>query len=143
MKHFAKSQVPEGQFSALLDLAKGEGDAKVNALQAGGPILGVTFSKGAPGGPAVGEMYNERARHDLKVQQQLPDIRKQMLRGDIEGATTRMQDLGIPKGLQKFYLRTTLNPATRLGTRSLKDFYSRATPEQIERMERARGVGAP
>jgi hypothetical protein len=48
--HLAKSQFPEGQIGAFSDLVKGEGDAKVNALQALGPFAGVTFSKGAPGG---------------------------------------------------------------------------------------------
>jgi hypothetical protein len=49
-----------------------------------------------------------------------------------------MQSLGIPRGLQDFYVRTTLNPATRLGGRTLKDFYVYATPEQRQRLEDAR-----
>jgi hypothetical protein len=41
-----------------------------------------------------------------------------------------MTELGIPAGLQKFYVRTTLNPSTRLNARALRDFYQYATPEQ-------------
>ena len=136
-KHLALAQTPEGQVSALKDLVKGEGDAKVNALQAFGPFAGVTFSKGAPGGPAVGEMYASRAQHEFRVNQALPDIRKMIQRGDIDGAIGRMTELDVPQGLQRFYIKTTLNPATRMSPRAVRDFYLHATPEQRERFERA------
>jgi hypothetical protein len=141
-KHLAGSQLPEGQMSAFADLVKGEGDAKVNALQALGPFAGVTFSKGAPGGPAVGEMYASRAQHEFQVNQALPDIRKQIQRGDIDGAVNAMTELDIPQGLQRFYIRTTLNPATRMSPRAVKDFYLHATPEQRARFDRAREAPA-
>jgi len=137
--HLVKSQFPEGQISAAADLVKGEGDSKVAALQTFGPIAGVTFSKGAPGGPAVGELYQARAQHQYQVDAALPDIRRQIQRGDIQGATARMTSLGIPPGLQNFYIRTTMNPATRLNGRIIRDFYQYATPEQKLRLERARG----
>jgi hypothetical protein len=136
--HLAGSQFPEGQITAASDLVKGEGDANVAAAQAFGPIAGVTFSKGAPGGPAVGELYRAREMHQFQVDRDLPDIRKQVVRGDIAGAQERMTQLGVPPGLQRFYIRTSLFPETRLGGRTLRDFYQYATPEQRERMERAR-----
>lgn len=139
-KHLALSQFPEGQISAFRDLVKGEGDAKVNALQAFGPFAGVTFSKGAPGGPAVGEMYASKAQYEFRVNQALPDIRKQILRGDIDGAIGRMTELDVPQGLQRFYIRTTINPAARLSPRATRDFYLHSTPEQIKRFERALGA---
>jgi hypothetical protein len=114
--HIAGSQFPTGQIGAAWDLVKGQGDKAVNEAQAFGPFLGVTFSKGAPGGPAVGEMYAARTKHDFDVQNALPDIRKQIQRGDIPGAQQRMNELGIPSGLQRFYVRTTLNPSTRLSS---------------------------
>jgi hypothetical protein len=123
---------------AFGDLVKGEGDSKINAMQAFGPFAGVTFSKGAPGGPAVGEMYASKTQHEFQVNQALPDIRKQILRGDTDGAINRMTELDIPQGLQRFYIRTTLNPATRMSPRAVKDFYLHATPEQRERFDRAR-----
>jgi hypothetical protein len=49
-----------------------------------------------------------------------------------------MNELKIPGGLQQFYIRTSLNPATRLQGRTLKDFYQYATPEQRQRLENAR-----
>jgi len=136
--HIVGSQAPEGQIGAGVDLVKGQGDSKVNALQALGPIAGVTFSKGAPGGPAVGELYHAREIHQYAVDAALPDIRRQIQNGDLAGARQSMNELGIPAGLQKFYLRTTLNPATRLSGRTLRDFYQYATPEQRARLEEAR-----
>jgi hypothetical protein len=137
-QHIAGSQLPAGQMNAFSDLVKGEGDSKVNALQAFGPFAGVTFAKGAPGGPAVGEMYASRAQHDFQVNQALPDIRRQIQKGDIDGAVSRMTELDIPGGLQRFYIRTTLNPATRMSGRAVRDFYLHATPEQRQRFDRAR-----
>jgi hypothetical protein len=139
--HIAKSQFPEGQFNAFHDLVTGEGDKKVNALQAFGPVAGVTFSKGAPGGPAVGEMYHARQQHDFAVQSALPDIQKQYLRGDVSGAMSRMTELDIPAGLQRYYSRVWANPGTRLSGRTLRDFYMYATPEQRARLENLRSSG--
>jgi hypothetical protein len=137
VEHIAGSQTPAGQISAFADLVKGEGDKKVNALQAFGPVAGATFSKGAPGGPAVGEIYHAREIHDYAVQAAMPDIRKQIQRGDVDGAYKAMRELGIPAGLQRFYVRTTQNPATRLGGKTVRDFFHYATPEQRERFENA------
>jgi hypothetical protein len=137
-QHIAGAQLPAGQLNAAADLVKGEGDPKVNALQALGPVAGVTFSKGAPGGPAVGELYHARQQHDFAVQAEMPDIRRQILRGDLAGAQERMSQLGIPLGLQRFYIRTSMMPQTRIGGRTLRDFYLYATPEQRQRFENAR-----
>lgn len=138
--HLMEVHAPSGQIQAGYDLIKGDGDPKINAMQSLGPIAGVTFSKGAPGGPAVGEMYHAREAHDFEVQSALPDIRKQIQRGDIAGATQRMNELNIPAGLQRFYIRTSVNPSTRLSAKALRDFYLYATPEQRSRMERFRAV---
>lgn len=138
VSHFMKAQLPMGQINALSDLVTGDGDTKVNALQAFGPLLGFTFSKGAPGGPAVGELYAAKRKHDFQVDMALPDIRRQIQRGDLVGAYERMNELQIPAGLQRYYVRTTLNPAMRLRGRTLRDFYNQATPDQIRRFEEQR-----
>jgi hypothetical protein len=135
--HIAGSQLPEGQIGAFSDLVKGEGDAKVNAMQALGPFAGVTFAKGAPGGPAVGEMYANKSRVEFQINQAMPDIRRQIQRGDIPGAQQRMTELGMDAGYQRWAIKTTLNPATRIGPKALRDFYRTATPEQRARFERA------
>src|SRR5262249_26470912 len=54
------------------------------------------------------------------------------------GAQERMRVLHIPPGLQRFYIRTTVNPSTRVSGRALRDFYLYSTEEQRERLQRAR-----
>lgn len=136
--HIALAQTPEGQINAFADLVRGEGDAKLNALQAFGPVAGFTFSKGAPGGPAAGELYAARSQHQFSVDLALPEIRRQILRGDEQGALDRMTSLGMPPPYQRFIIRTTRNPSLRVSPRALRGFHFYATPEQAERMERAR-----
>jgi hypothetical protein len=140
--HIAGSQLPEGQIGAFSDLVKGEGDKKVAALQALGPFAGVTFAKGAPGGMAVGEMYANKSQFEFRVNQAMPDIRRQILRGDIPGAQKAMTGIGMDASYQGWVVKTTLNPATRLGPKALRDFYRTATPEQRARMERAQQAPA-
>lgn len=137
-KVIAGSQLPEGQINALSELVKGEGDAKVAAAGAFGPLAGVTFSQGAPGGPAVGELYHAKAMHDYKVQLALPDLRKQIQRGDIDGARAAMTELGISPALQRYYIKTTQNPALRLSPRALRDFQRYAPAADRQRMEELR-----
>lgn len=135
-KHLITAQLPMQQINAFADLVKGDGDPNVNAAQAFGPFAGVTFSRGARGGPAFGWLYQARTQHQYQVDTALPDIRRQILRGDERGARDRMTELGIAPGLQKYYIRTTINPATRLNGRTLRDFYLYGTDEQKQRMER-------
>jgi hypothetical protein len=143
-QHLATTQVPEGQIGAAADLATGQGDRKLNLLQTLGPVAGVTFSKGAPGGPAMGELFKAREEHQYRVNQALPEIRRMIQRGEIAMAVKQMIALGIPPGLQQFYIRTTINPATRMTPRTMQDFYRYATPEQRERFLRQRNpLAAP
>jgi hypothetical protein len=141
--HLAKSQFPESQFDATVDLVKGVGDTKLNAAKAFGPFAGVTFSKGAPGGPAMGEIYAAKRQHDFEVQMSMPGIRRQIQLGDVAGAQDRMDELGIPASMQRFTIKTTLDPATRMSPKIVRDFYRYATPEQKARVERLRGPTAP
>ena len=142
-KHLAGSQLPEGQINALSDLVKGEGDKTVSELQLAGPLAGVTFRKGAPGGPAVGEMYHNKSAFEFRVQQAMPDIRKQIQRGDVAGAQQAMTGLGMDAAYSRWVIKTTQNPATRLGAKALGDFYRTATPEQRDRMTRIQQAPSP
>jgi hypothetical protein len=138
--HFATSQIPEIQLSSAADLATGQGDRTLALAQTFGPVAGVTFSKGAPGGPAAGELFRAQEQHRFDVSEAMPDIRKMIQNGDQAGARAQMRDLGIPPGLQNFYVRTTLNPAARFSPRAIQQFNQYATPEQRERFQRARGL---
>lgn len=106
----------------------------IELLTIGLPLVGVTVHEGYPGGPAGGELRRAQEMHRYQVDQAMPDLRRQILRGDISGAVGKMTELGISPGLQQFYLKTTLNPATRVSPRALRDLYLYATPEQMNRV---------
>ncbi len=142
-KHLIASQLPVGQISAFSDMVKGEGDKFVNMAQAFGPFAGVTFSKGAPGGPDVGEMYANKSRVEFAQAQALPDIRKQIQRGDIAGAQQAMTAVGMDASYQGWIIKTTMNPRLRLSARGVRDFYRTASPEAIARFDRAKGRAVP
>lgn len=137
VKHLIGSQLPVGQIGAAHDLVTGEGDSKVNWLQVAGPLAGVTFSRGAPGGPAVGEMYDAKSRREFAISKAMPDLRRQIQRGDLAGAQQAMGQLGMDPSYQRWVIKTSLNPRLRLSSRSIRDFYSSATDEQKARFERA------
>lgn len=143
VKHLVTSQLPVGQIGAFSDLVKGEGDKTVNLLQAFGPIAGFTFSKGAPGGPAVGEMYDVKSRREFAINQAMPDLRKQIQRGDIAGAQKAMGELGMDGSYQRWVIKTTLDPRLRLSARGVRDFYNSASPEAKGRFERDKARVAP
>jgi hypothetical protein len=136
VEHLFAAQTPEGQIRAAADLARGQGDPNVAAAQAIGPIAGVTFSRGAPGGPAQGELYKAREEHQFQVNAALPDIRRMIQNGDEQGARQRMSELGVPPGLQNFYVRTTNNPQLRLSPRAVQDFNRYAPLESRGRFQR-------
>lgn len=50
-----------------------------------------------------------------------------------------MTALGIEPELQKWYVQSTLNPASRLSHHQLQAFSQYASPEEMERLQRAVG----
>jgi hypothetical protein len=137
-KHLVMKHLPEGQISAGVDLLRGEGDIKVNTLRLVGPAFGFTASVGAPGGMARGEQLAAKGAFDARFNLAWPDIKKQIQQGDEEGARERMTAIGVPAWMQKGLIRNADNPAAALRGRTLRDFYQYSTPEQRERLERAR-----
>ena len=67
-----------------------------------------------------------------------PDIRKQVQRGDADGARDAMSAIGVPVWMQKGLIRNANNPAGALHGRTILDFYQYGTPQQRERLENAR-----
>lgn len=137
---FLGDQVPLQSVQAAWDMLNGRGNVGVEALQTFGPLAGMTFSKGAPGGPAVGELFRARDKHDFEVQQAMPGVRRSIQDGDIQSATATMQKLGISPGLQRYYIFTTMNPRARITKRQLEDFKRYATPEEAEAMDRFQSI---
>lgn len=131
---FVRSQVPELQLKAAARVLAGKGDA-TDAAQALAPFAGFTVSKGAPGGEAVGELYQGRSIQDEQVKAALPEVRSLVEEGKLAEATQKLQALGLSPGQIRGLTRGYVNPSTRLSPRALRDFYRYASPEQKRRME--------
>lgn len=137
-KHLVMKHLPEGQITAAVDLLRGDGDKTTNELRLIGPAFGFTASVGAPGGPARGEQLSAKQQFDARFNLAWPDIKKQIQRGDVERARSAMDEIRIPPRMQNGLIRNANNPAAALRGRTLRDFYMYSTPEQQERLERAR-----
>jgi hypothetical protein len=132
-----EGQTPSDSIRAARDLARGVGDPTMNKLKILGPLAGVTFSKGAPGGPAAGEIIRANAIYQFNLSENLPEIRKKIQEGDIDGARKHMTDLGVPSSLQSYYVRTTNDPSSSIRGRKVRNFLQRATPEERDRFHNA------
>jgi diguanylate cyclase (GGDEF)-like protein len=134
--NFFGDQLNTSLWSDARKAIAGGPDSDIAKLHLTGDMTGFTFSKGAPGGPAVGELYHHKSGQEFRVQEAMPAIREQIKSGDIQGAVQEMSKLGIEPKLMEYYIKTTINPASRLSATQLKKFLESATPEERERMQR-------
>lgn len=138
--HFMEAQTPAEPIKGAWELATGQGtpdERRLNLAKTLGPLAGVTFSKGAPGGPHVGEMYHARDKFNIPVQEALPDIRKMIKRGKMEEAVAKMTELKMDANYQRYIVGTTLNPSKRVSKRGRDTLYRTGDAEAIENFERS------
>ncbi len=121
---------PEAQMQGFADMITGDSDKKTAALRTFLPFAGITVSAGAPGGPAVGDMFRIKDRFQFQFDEAKKDLQRQVVGGDVAGARAKMRELGVAPGLQNFYVKVWLNPRLRLSGRAIKDFLRTATPEE-------------
>jgi hypothetical protein len=99
--HLVAAQLPTGALKAVgasgESLASGEAPKWRELSQILGPMIGTTFSHGAPGGEAEGEYYRAKNRADMAQAIAMPDIKAKIRAGDTTGAVKDMQDLGMSK----------------------------------------------
>ncbi|MDE2470201.1 MAG: hypothetical protein KGL35_15995, partial [Bradyrhizobium sp.] len=131
-----ESVFPVSTFNNVRDLVQ-EGEPAEAGAAAFLPALGITLSHGYPGGPALGEYHDIKARHDFAVQQARPAIMRQIRTGDFEGARKRMSELGIPPREQRYYFRIAAGTRSGLSMRQRRDLASYASPEDMARIQQA------
>ena len=142
VQHIGGSLGPTATIEGIYELAKHYGAGEQNrdspATEWAKVLLPTTglgqISEGYPGGPAAGEMHAQTERQKFDIQQAMPSIRKKITAGDTEGAVADMTKFGIPPGLQRYYLRQTVNPQPP--KRTLQNFQRTAPPEVRERYNR-------
>jgi hypothetical protein len=132
--NFLKAQVPSDQIVAAYDLSTGHGD-EMDVKKIVGPLFGLTFSKGAPGGPAVGEMYSEAREHQNKVTQIMPDVKRALKLGDEDKARELLESVDMTSKEINTVIRHIESPETRLSMGAMKNYQRHATEESKERMQ--------
>jgi hypothetical protein len=135
--NFMTQQVPADSIQAAADWASGHAD-ETDKLKAAGPLVGLTFSKGAPGGPAVGEQYYVERKHQGDVMDIMPDVNRALKLGDRDRAIEMMENVKMTPQEILNVIRKNEAPESRLNNRSLKKFNQRASDEDKERMDRLR-----
>jgi len=118
------------------------GSAAMDAAKLLGSAVGVTVSKGFPGGPEKGEIFAASKASDYEKAKAMPAIRDALRAGNEEEARQMMRDLHMTKQDQDRTVRSTLNPSriTAGQTRRLNQI---APPEIVERVDRARDRARP
>lgn len=137
-----RTQVPEMQLEGMIDIIQGKG-GKLPYAQVALPFAGLTVSKGAPGGPAVGEMMRERREAEARIKDALPNVQRLVKDGRIEDAQKRLQDVGASPREIKSIIGVYADPQRRLSKGRMKDFFRGATPEEADRMRRLLNIPAP
>lgn len=137
--NFMSQQAPGDSLESALELARGKAD-KTDALKVVGPFFGLTFSKGAPGGPEIGEMFTVERRHRAEVADAMPDVKKLLKHGDTDDALARMYEAHMTPQEIKATLRFAGMPRSRMTPKALLKFYQTAPPEEKDRMNKMRDV---
>ena len=132
---YMQAQLPMDQIEAGKDLLLGKTKA-LDAEKMIGRTIGVTFRKGAPGGPAVGELFRLREQQQQERDAAMPAIIEKIKDRDFAGARADMRKLGIPAGLQNYYIRTTINPQLRMSTKAARKLLQMAPQEERDRILR-------
>jgi len=133
--HIVGRHFPQDQIMGAADLLRDQGDQKVNAVKAFGPIFGFTTRQGAPGGMGKGEIYSEQDSYKSRLSIERPAIVKMLKNGNQDGAEKAMDAIGMTER-DKVMLKRWVEDPSRISPRQRQHFYERATPEQIERLER-------
>ncbi len=129
-----ESVLPISPFKALSSLGSDKGETQTKIEQILLPMIGITVSKGAPGGPAMGQLYASRDEHGFQVGEKMPEIKEKIAAGDIHGATKMMTELGMSRSYQRFIIKTSKNPRARMSKSQMREFMGYAKPDERERM---------
>jgi RecA-family ATPase len=127
--------VPVDSIVAGYHLMSGHGD-ETDALKTLGPLMGLTFSKGAPGGPEVGVLFDAEKRHQDEMARAMPGIKEDIKNGNMQDAIQAMEDAHFTPQEQRVTLKYAMNPQARLNRNRMAKFEQIAPLEDLERMQR-------
>lgn len=133
--HIMKGMVPEDSIISSYKILTGSHAKDIDYLKVGGPLAGITFSKGYPGGPEAGILAAATRRHEDAVSESLPKIKEAVESEDIGAAKEIMSNLGMNGREQASLIRHYQYPQQKVNSKSLAKFRKIATPEEKQLMQ--------
>jgi len=127
-----KNQVPADQIESTYKTLSGQGE-RMDALKMLGPLGGLTFSKGAPGGEAMGDVLAQRKEHSAALAEAAPEIRMAIKNRDDARARELMDAANLTPDERRFMYHTATS--TGPSRTAVKKFFGTATPEEKARYE--------
>ena len=135
----ADSMLPLGPFEAINQMRDpaSRGDATTKMLQIMLPVMGITVSKGAPGGPAMAELYRKQDENEFKYQERRRELQAMVKQGKADEVVDELvTKYGFSKNYARYWVKGVLNPQARMSRGKLQKYDTTATPEEKARMER-------
>lgn len=147
--HIGAAQIGLDTMSGVADWAQGQA-SEMDKAKLLAPLAGITVSKGAPGGPAVGELYAEQRRVEAEREYAMPAIQKALKLSQLstdpaqqsaqyDQALQMMQDLKMTPGQMRTIITHTLEPESRLNNSAVKKFSKTASDEDKAKLESLMG----
>jgi hypothetical protein len=135
----ADSWWPVGEYQYVHDLVTNQGDLGTNIAGAALPAVGITVSRGAPGGPKVGAYENWREHQEYMWQEHKQEVMRLIQAGNLSEARREMRQLGVPVWEQNSYIKYARNPKARVNSRTAHSFIRAAPPEVRQEIHDAGG----
>ena len=133
-KYFVESHTPSGFIESVIDVIKDEDSTGVQKKKVIGQLLGFSVSKGSPGGPAAGLMYEEKEQRQNDIREHMPEIIKQLRLGNSDKA----QDIMINKaGMSESDIKRTIRKIYPMfSEKTVQDFLISADKYEQEKLNR-------
>ncbi len=138
--HIMKGLVPEDSIKSIYNILTDTKSKDIDWMKTGGPLVGLTFSKGYPGGPEAGIIADAVRKHEDAVSGALPKVKAAVEKGDPQAAREIMKDIGLTIREQNNIINHYKNPRGKVNTRSLSKFKRIASPEEKALMEAQKPV---
>ncbi len=136
VEHFMKAQIPEDSILSAYNLLTGNShNESLDYMKATGPLVGVTFSKGYPGGPEAGILASAARRHEAEISTALPQVKEAVDAGDDNKAISIMEKLNMTPREINGLINHYRNPAGKVNPKTIRTFERIGTPEEKELME--------
>lgn len=132
--HIMKAQFPDDLLDSVYKTLTGT-DRADNAEKTALSFLGLTMSKGYPGGPEAGILAEATRRHEGEISNSLPKIKAAVEGDDTDKARDMMTDLGMTPRQQTALIKHYKNPGAKVNAAALRTFERIASPDEKDLMD--------